>query len=53
MQNTNRKVLDTITSRTKIYLALILILLIVICWQTPEMTIYAIIGNLLLIAYTY
>ena len=53
MQNTNRKVLDTITSRTKIYLALILILLIVICWQTPEVTIYAIIGYLLLLAYTY
>ena len=53
MQNTNRKVLDTITSRTKIYLALILILLIVICWQTPEVTIYAIIGYILLLAYTY
>ena len=53
MQNTNRKVLDTITSRTKIYLVLIFILLIVICWQTPEMTIYAIIGYLLLLVYTY
>ena len=53
MQNTNRKVLDTITSRTKIYLALILILLIIICWQAPEMTIYAIIGYLVLLAYTY
>ena len=53
MQNTNRKVLDTITSRTKIYLVLIFILLIVICWQAPSMTIYAVIGYLLLLAYTY
>ena len=53
MQNTNRKVLDTITSRTKIYLLLIFILLIVICWQAPSMTIYAVIGYLLLLAYTY
>ena len=53
MQNTNRKVLDTITSRTKIYLVLIFILLVVICWQAPAMTIYAVIGYLLLLAYTY
>ena len=53
MQNTNRKVLDTITSRTKIYLVLIFILLIVICWQAPSITIYAVIGYLLLLAYTY
>ena len=53
MQNTNRKVLDTITSRTKIYLALILILLIIVCWQNPEITIYAIIGYILLLAYAY
>ena len=53
MQNTNRKVLDTITSRTKIYLALIFILLIVICWQNPNLTIYAIFAYLLLLGYTY
>ena len=53
MQNTNRKVLDTITSRTKIYLALILILLIIVCWQNQEITIYAIIGYILLLAYAY
>ena len=53
MQNTNRKVIDTITSRTKIYLVLIFILLVVICWQAPAMTIYAVIGYLLLLAYTY
>lgn len=53
MQNTNRKVLDTITSRTKIYLALILILLIVICWQAPGITIYAVLGYILLLVYTY
>ena len=53
MQKTNRKVLDTIASRTKIYLALIFILLIVICWQNPKITIYAIIAYLLLLVYTY
>lgn len=53
MQNSNRKVLDTITSKTKIYLALILILLVVICIQNPKVTLISILGYGILLAYTY
>ena len=35
MQNNNRKVFETIISRTKIYLAIILVLLVVICFERP------------------
>ena len=53
MQNSNRKVLDTITSKTKIYLALILILLVIICIQNPKLILISIFGYIILLAYTY
>lgn len=53
MQNSNRKVLDTITSKTKIYLALILILLVIICIQNPKLILISILGYIILLAYTY
>jgi len=53
MQNSNRKVLDTITSKTKIYLALILILLVIICIQNPKLILISILGYIILLTYTY
>ena len=53
MQNNNRKVLDTIVSRTKIYLAIILILLIAISLQNPKLLIPSIIIYGIIGAYTY
>ena len=53
MQNTNRKVMDNLVSRTKIYLALILILLIVICIQNTKMILASICIYILLLSYTY
>ena len=53
MQNNNRKVFDSLVSRTKIYLAIILILLIIICIENiimifPSVLIYGIV-----VGYTY
>ena len=53
MQNTNRKFLDTLVSRTKIYLALIFILLAIICIQNPKLIIVSICVYLLILGYTY
>lgn len=53
MQNTNRKVLENIISRTKIYLGIILILLIIICIENNSMIIPAIIIFILIMLYTY
>lgn len=53
MQNTNRKVLENIISRTKIYLGIILILLIIICIENKAMIIPAIIIFILIMLYTY
>ena len=53
MQNNNRKVLDTLVSRTKIYLMIILILLIAICIQNTKLIIPSIIIYLIIVAYTY
>ncbi len=48
MQNSNRKVFDNLISKTKVYLAIIILLLIVICientkWIIPSIVIYALI----------
>ena len=53
MQNNNRKVFDSLVSRTKIYLAIILILLIIMCIENiimifPSVLIYGIV-----VGYTY
>ena len=53
MQNTNRKLFDSLVSRTKIYLVIIFILLIVICIYNPKFIIPAIIIFGLIIGYTY
>ena len=53
MQNNNRKVLDTLVSRTKIYLAMILLLLIVICIQNSKLIIPSVILYIIVVAYTY
>lgn len=53
MQNSNRKILEKLVSKTKIYLAIILILLIIICIFNMQMIIPSIIFYLLIIAYTY
>lgn len=53
MQNNNRKVLDTIISKTKIYLAIIFVLLAFICFQNINMIIPSVVVFLLTLLYTY
>lgn len=53
MQNNNRKVFETLVSRTKIYLAIILILLLIISIEAPIMIIPSIIIYILVVGYTY
>ncbi len=53
MQNNNRKTLDTIVSKTKIYLAIIFILLVFICTQNTYMIIPSIIIFLFILLYSY
>ena len=53
MQNNNRKILDSLVSRTKIYLILIFILLVVICILNYKFIIPAIVLFGAIIEYTY
>ena len=53
MQNNNRKVFDSLVSRTKIYLAIILILLIVICIENVIMIFPSILVYGIVVGYTY
>ena len=53
MPNKNRKAIDNFLSRTKIYLIIIAILLIVICAYAPNLIIPAIVIYLLIILYSY
>ena len=53
MQNNNRKVLDNLISRTKIYLAIIFVLLLIICFQNEEMILPSICIYILIVIYTY
>lgn len=53
MQTSNKKIFDNLVSRTKIYLVIILILLIGICWQNKMLIIPSIIIYVLILAYTY
>ena len=53
MQNNSKKVLDKLVSRTKIYLAIIFVLLVVICIQEPYMIIPAICLFLVIVLYSY
>ena len=53
MQSNNRKVFETLVSRTKIYLAIILVLLIVICIENVSMIIPSALVYVLVVGYTY
>ena len=53
MSGNNRKLFDNLVSRTKIYLVIILILLIIISYMKPQLTILSIIIYLAILAYTY
>ena len=53
MQNNNRKVFDSLVSRTKIYLAIILILLIIISIENINMIFPSIILYIIIVGYTY
>ena len=53
MQNHNRKVLDTLVSRTKIYLAIIFILLVFICMQNTYMIVPSIFIFVTIVFYSY
>ncbi len=53
MQNNNRKIFDSLISRTKIYLILIFVLLIIICVLNPKLVIPSIILYAIVLGYTY
>ena len=53
MQNSNRRIFDSLVSRTKIYLVLIFILLVIICILKPIMIIPSILLFALIMGYTY
>ncbi len=53
MQNSNRKIFDSLVSRTKIYLAIILILLVIISVENFNMIIPAILIYAIIVGYTY
>ena len=53
MQNNNRKIFETLVSRTKIYLAIILILLIVVSFENYYLLIPSAILYLIVVGYTY
>ena len=53
MQNSNRRFFDSLLSRTKIYLVLIFILLIIICILNPYMIIPSVILYIATLGYTY
>ena len=52
MQKNNRKIFDTFISRTKIYLAIILILLVVVCVQNQKMIMPSILLYIFIVAYS-
>ena len=53
MQNNNRKLFDSLVSRTKIYLLIIFILLVVICIFNNKMIVPSILTFVAIIGYTY
>ena len=53
MQNTNRKVFDKLLSKTKIYLAIIFILLVIVCIENVIMIIPSILIFIAVVAYSY
>ena len=53
MQNNSRKVLDTLVSRTKIYLAIIFVLLVIICVLNTQLILPAVCIYILILIYSY
>lgn len=53
MQNTNRKIFDKLLSKTKIYLAIIFILLVIVCIENVIMIIPSILIFMAVITYSY
>ena len=53
MQTSNRRIFDSLVSRTKIYLVLIFILLVVICILKPILVIPSVLIFVLIMSYTY
>ena len=53
MQNNNRKIFDSLVSRTKIYLILIFVLLVIICILNPRMIIPSVILYIIILGYSY
>ncbi len=53
MQNTNRKVFDKLLSKTKIYLAIIFILLVIVCIENISMILPSILIFMAVVAYSY
>ncbi len=53
MQSNNRKFFDSLVSRTKLYLILIFILLVIICVLKPRMILPSILLFIAVLAYTY
>lgn len=53
MQNSNRRIFDSLVSRTKIYLVLIFILLVIICVLKPIMIVPSLVLFALIMGYTY
>ena len=53
MQNSNRRIFDSLVSRTKIYLVLIFILLVVICVLKPILIIPATLLFIIIMLYTF
>jgi len=53
LQSSNRKIFDSLVSRTKIYLVIIFVLLVVICIYNPKFIIPAILIFVLILGYTY
>ena len=53
MQNTNRKVFDKLLSKTKIYLAIIFILLVIVCIENVIMIIPSVLIFMAVVAYSY
>ena len=53
MQNNNRKVFDTLMSKTKIYLGIIFILLVVICVENTIMILPSIVIYIGILLYSY
>ena len=53
MQNSNRKLFDSLVSRTKIYLVVIFILLVIICIQNTKLIVPSLLIYIAIIGYTY